>query len=183
MSSFINSSITFVCERGIYLRTLRNIRYEVSLLAVSRVRFFITVCTALVIGVFTWLSCDGISFVWKTSLHPSFCLPLSVMFCLCALTYIVFGCLIILGYTCSLGTEICIKATVAYFAFLFWCPLTLLAGVGICGLCAVAISAIYLVYLIKIFWHTSLLGTLLCASLVVFFIYLFYFTVGFTIIN
>ena len=165
------------------MKALRNIRYEVSLLSVSRVRFFITVCTVIVIGVLTWISCDGISFVWKTSLHPSFCLPLSVIFCLYTLTCAIFGCIITLGYTCSLGAEICIKAMVAYFAFLFWCPLTLLAGVGICGFCAVAVSAMYLVYLIKIFWDTSLLGTVMCASLIVFYTYLFYFTIGFTIIN
>lgn len=164
------------------MKIFRYIRYEAMQLAASPVKLFLTVITSVAIGVLTWLSCNGISLVWRASLHPSLCLPLPLLFTLCIFVYLLFGCLITLGYTCSIGAEICIKAAVAYFAFLFWCPLTLLAGIGICGACALLLSIAYLVYLLKIFWGSSLLGTALSLSIVVFEIYLVYFTVGFTII-
>ena len=161
----------------------RNLRNEWRTFVASPLKFFVPSAITAIVGVLVWLSCDGISLVWKTSYHPSFCILLWMMFSLWTVTYILFGILISMGRICSLGGELCLKAVIGYVAGLFWCPLTLLAGGGLCGVFAIVASIAYTAYIMKLYCKISILGLLCSLTIVIYEVYMLFFTMGFTIIN
>ena len=165
------------------MSVLRNLRNEWQMLISSPIKFFVPSVLTVLTGIIVWLSCDGITLVWKTSFHPSLSIPLWLMTFLCIIIYMMFEFLISIGSVCSVSAELWLKAVVAYFASLFWYPLTLLAGVGFCGVCAVVASLAYTLYILKIYAKLSLLGMIFSVCIIIYEIYLLYFTVGFTIIN
>lgn len=161
----------------------KNLRCEWRTFVSSPVKFFIPAVITVAVGWLVWLSSDGITVVWKASFHPAGTLPLWLMFSLWIAVYFMYGLLVSIGKLCSLGTELCGKSVVAYVASLFWCPTVLLAGVGICGLCAIITSLAYTLYILKFYARISVIGTVCSLFIVIFEVYLLFFTVGFTILN
>lgn len=150
----------------------------------GRPRYLAIPCVlALCIGLVTWISSEGIGIVWRLTKHPPFAPPLWLLFIMWAAAYILFGVIIAYSVICGLKNAISLSTVVSYFAALFWCPIMLTAGAGICAVCTLCLSAVYLFRTVSVIWRYSILTTLSAVLIIVFEIYMVCFSIGCAFLN
>lgn len=137
----------------------------------KKIQLAVVLLSTTLLGSATWLSCDGIVFVWKVTRHPPLTLPIYAFFLFWVLTYVVFGILIVLNMRCECSFNICFRCTCAYLISLFWCPLGPMAGAWIMAALSVAATLLILLTVLIKRNSVSVLGTLLGIVLIVFLIY------------
>ncbi len=153
-------------------------------LFLGRTRCLVIPCfLAFSMGVFTWVSCDVIGIVWRLTKHPPFAPPLWLLFIMWAVVYLLFGVIISYSMICGLKCSLSLSAVVSYFAALFWCPLMLTAGAGICAVCTLCISAVYLFRITKVIWRYSILTIVSAVIIVIFETYMVCFSIGCSLLN
>ncbi len=138
-----------------------------------------TLCTGLI----TWLTCDGIQIVWRITKHPSFAPPLWLLFIMWTFVYVLYGVIISYSLICGLKSGLSLSAIVSYFAALFWCPIMLTAGVGICGVCTLVLSGVYLFRVGKVIGMYSILTSVSVFLTCIFEIYMICFSIGCAVLN
>ena len=156
---------------------------EISLFMGRPRRLLIPCVLTLCIGIVSWLSCDGIGFVWRITRHPSFTPPLALLFIMWSLVYALFGLVISYSMICGLNSSLCLSAVVSYFTALFWCPIMLSAGAGICAVCTLVLSGVYLFRVMRVICKYSIIISLASVSICVFYVYMIYFSLVTSILN
>ncbi len=150
----------------------------------KRPRWLIVPCIlTLCMGVVTWLSCDGIGFVWRITRHPTFAPPLVLMFFIWVTVYALFGVIISYSMLCGIKCSLSLCAVVSYFAALFWCPIMLSAGAGICAVCTLILSCVYLFRVVRVIYRYSILTSISAAVIAAFEIYMICFSVSCAVLN
>ncbi len=150
----------------------------------SRPRRIIVPCIlTLCMGVITWISSGSIGLVWRITKHPSFAPPLILMFFLWMIVYVLFGVIISYSTICGIGCSLSLSAVVSYFAALFWCPIMLSAGAGICAVCTLVLSCVYLFRVVRGICKYSVLISTAASVIVIFEIYMVCFSVACLILN
>ena len=165
------------------MKLKRMIECEIRLLF-DRPRYLVLPCVlTLCLGLFTWISSDGIGIVWRLTKHPPFAPPLWLMFIMWAFVYSLFGIIISCSMICGLKCSLSLSTVVSYFAALFWCPIMLTAGAGFCAVGSLCLSAAYLLRVTKVIYRYSLLTAVSGVLIVIFETYMVCFSVGCVLLN
>lgn len=161
----------------------RRLICEMRSLLASPIKLLVPCAAALVLGILTWISCRGLGLIWRHSAHPSLSLPLPVFIFAWCIIYLLMGVLFTLASQDGSCPSLSLKMLVAYLSLLFWCPLLMIAGNLLCSLAALVLSVSYLTSVIKVLGKFSLLAVFCFGAVLLFLIYMGYFTVIFAMIN
>lgn len=156
---------------------------EVCLFFLKPRRIIVPCILTLCMGVITWISSGSIGLVWRITKHPSFGPPLILMLLMWMIVYVLFGVIISYSTLCGIGCSLSLSAIVSYFAALFWCPIMLSAGAGICAVCTLALSCVYLFRVVRVICRYSILISAAATVIGAFEIYIICFSVACSILN
>lgn len=146
---------------------------------VGKGRFFLIISCVMLAGMLTWLTCDGIIFIWRASTHPPLTPPFAVVFILWMIAYFLLGALIVLSTnTCGDDHRITFRSTCAYLISLFWCPLALRAGAWLLASVALAMSLLFTASAVMRLRVRSRFAVLLYLCIIVHFVYFLILSVG-----
>ena len=157
--------------------------YELSLLFDNkRITKLICLITC-VVGSLTAFSCSGARIIWRICVLPKYVLPLMLFNILWILNCFMFGIVIAIAFSCRGSKSIFLRSLISYFTALFWYPLLLGSTAAFCAAASIFISAAYLISVSRVFFRYSLIGAAASGMIILFFIYVLYFTLSFATLN
>ena len=135
------------------------------------------------LGVLTWVTSGGVGVFWRIIKKPPLTPPLSVLFILWILTYLLFGVFAAIAQgAVRKASGALINAAAGYFLALFWCPLCV-SGKFAVAAAALLVSAIALIpaaVRCGRFYVCVFIAAVPLWALEAFFLYV---TVGFAVLN